>query len=349
MAARRRRELRRPGPPAHHDQPYACRDPPGRARRHRRTRPGVRRGGRLAATAPPSPPRSSGASAPTRRCPYRDAAEILSLARRCGPPGRGGRAHVVRPVAAAAVRRQGGARRPGAAGARRLLLPAGPDGSRGGVYFANTSDPASRLRHESEAIAFHEAVPGHHFQLADPGAVPLAVAQGLHSTAYAEGWGLYAERLADEMGLYSADVDRLGMLCADSLRASRLVVDTGMHALGWSRDQAVTTGANSPMTRGRPTRSTATSATPARRWPTWSGGWRSMRYAPGGAAHGDRFDIRGFHDAVLAAARCRSACSIGSSPRGATPSSWAYLGKKPCARFPVRRHEIHHHVSIMER
>ena len=73
----------------------------------------------------------------------------------------------------------------------------------------------------------------------------------IHNSAYAEGWGLYTERLSDEMGLYSSAVDRMGMFAADSMRACRLVVDTGLHALGWSREQAVDyMVANSPLAEG---------------------------------------------------------------------------------------------------
>jgi uncharacterized protein (DUF885 family) len=115
------------------------------------------------------------------------------------------------------------------------------DGSRPGRYYINTSEPATRPKYEAEALAYHESIPGHHLQ--------IAIAQELenipdfrkHSgvTAFVEGWGLYAERLADEMGLYSSDLDRIGILSFDAWRACRLVVDTGMHAMGWSRDQAI--------------------------------------------------------------------------------------------------------------
>ena len=98
-----------------------------------------------------------------------------------------------------------------------------------------------RHRYVAEDIAFHEAVPGHHFQLTIAmESKDLAPArQVLHDTACAEGWGLYSERLADEMGLYTDDLARMGLFAADSWRASRLVVDTGLHAMGWTRQQAV--------------------------------------------------------------------------------------------------------------
>ncbi len=115
------------------------------------------------------------------------------------------------------------------------------DGSRVGTYFINTTKPGERFRHLAEAVAFHEAVPGHHFQ--------LTIAQELKGNhlamsvfgdvATAEGWGLYAERLADEMGLYSSDVSRLGMVSTDAWRAARLVIDTGLHAFGWTRQRAI--------------------------------------------------------------------------------------------------------------
>jgi uncharacterized protein (DUF885 family) len=114
-------------------------------------------------------------------------------------------------------------------------------GSRPGRYYINTYAPETRPRYEAEALAFHEAVPGHHLQVAIGQELEHLPAFRRHAetTAFVEGWGLYAERLANEMGLYSGDLDRLGMLSFDAWRACRLVVDTGMHALGWSRDAAI--------------------------------------------------------------------------------------------------------------
>jgi len=115
-----------------------------------------------------------------------------------------------------------------------------PDGSRGGTYFFNTADPSAWSRYQLEVTTFHESVPGHHMQLAIAQEADLHPVVGeLEVTSYGEGWGLYAERLADEMDLYSSPLQRLGMLTADSLRAARLVVDTGIHAMGWTRDRAV--------------------------------------------------------------------------------------------------------------
>jgi uncharacterized protein (DUF885 family) len=120
--------------------------------------------------------------------------------------------------------------------------PPAADGARPGTYYVNTHDPGERNRYEAAAVGFHEAIPGHHLQLAianELTQLPRFRRQSLTNTAYVEGWGLYAERLADEMGLYQDDLERLGMLTADSLRACRLVVDTGLHSLQWSRQEAI--------------------------------------------------------------------------------------------------------------
>ncbi|WP_326951419.1 DUF885 domain-containing protein [Amycolatopsis sp. NBC_01307] len=179
------------------------------------------------------------------------------------------------------------------------------DGSRPGIYFANTYEATERLRHTAETTAFHEAVPGHHFQLSTAlGLTDLPLLRRIGDfTAYTEGWGLYAERLADEMGLYSDDVARLGMLAGDSMRAGRLVVDTGLHALGWSRQQAVGyLVEHTPMAR-------VEIEAEVDRYIAWPG--QALAYMVGrleiqgirAAAErrlGTRFDIRAFHDVVLA-------------------------------------------------
>ncbi|HMC08024.1 MAG TPA: DUF885 domain-containing protein, partial [Actinomycetota bacterium] len=121
--------------------------------------------------------------------------------------------------------------------------PAG-DGSRPGIYYINLSDVPHRPLHMLACMSYHEANPGHHFQLSIEqefaGRPALRRFGGtMAGTAFAEGWGLYCERLADEMGLYDNDYERLGMLAAQAWRAARLVVDTGLHALGWDRARAV--------------------------------------------------------------------------------------------------------------
>jgi len=110
-----------------------------------------------------------------------------------------------------------------------------------GIFYANTRDPESWPTYDFENLCFHEAVPGHHLQISvaqETAGLPALRRHG-GFTAYLEGWAHYTERLADEMGMYSTPYDRVGMLTAQSWRAARLVVDTGLHALGWSREQAV--------------------------------------------------------------------------------------------------------------
>ncbi len=178
------------------------------------------------------------------------------------------------------------------------------DGSRGGVFFMNVSDPGGWGRYEIESTSYHEGIPGHHLQ--------IAIAQELADlpdfrktafvTAYSEGWGLYTERLADEMGLYASPLDRMGMLAADSMRACRLVVDTGMHALGWSRQQAIDyLLANSEKSRGHATAEIDRYAvTPGQALSYMIGRLEMLRIRDSAMARqGERFDIKAFHDAVL--------------------------------------------------
>lgn len=178
------------------------------------------------------------------------------------------------------------------------------DGSRPGIYFANTHQVTERFRHTAEVTAFHEAIPGHHFQLSTAlGLTDLPLLRRIGNfTAYTEGWGLYTERLAQEMGLYSDDIALLGMLTTDSMRAGRLVVDTGLHARGWSRQRAVGyLRENTPMPQ-------VEIESEVDRYIAYPG--QALSYMVGrleiqrirGEAEralGEKFDIRGFHDVVL--------------------------------------------------
>jgi uncharacterized protein (DUF885 family) len=178
------------------------------------------------------------------------------------------------------------------------------DGSRPGRYYVNTSAPHTRPRYEAEALAYHEAIPGHHLQ--------IAIAQELTgvpefrkhtgATAFVEGWALYAERLADEMGLYSGDLDRIGVLSYDAWRACRLVVDTGMHAKGWTRRQAI------DFMLAHTALAENNVVNEVDRYITWPG--QALAYKTGQLELlrlradaqrrlGARFDVKAFHDAVL--------------------------------------------------
>ncbi|MGZ8562085.1 MAG: DUF885 domain-containing protein [Candidatus Limnocylindria bacterium] len=178
------------------------------------------------------------------------------------------------------------------------------DGSRPGRYYVNTYAPTTRPRYEAEALAFHESVPGHHLQIAigqELDHLPSFRRHG-ETTAFVEGWGLYSERLANEMGLYSGDLDRIGMLSYDAWRASRLVVDTGMHALAWSRSAAIDfMSAHTALALNN-------IANEVDRYIGWPG--QALAYkigqleirrlrADAEAALGASFDIRRFPDAVL--------------------------------------------------
>jgi uncharacterized protein (DUF885 family) len=121
-------------------------------------------------------------------------------------------------------------------------FPPAADGSRPGAYFVNNANPGEHNRYEMASVAYHEAIPGHHLQLTianELEELPRFQRFSFGNTAFVEGWALYTERLADEMGLYADDLELIGMLAADSWRSARLVVDTGLHALGWSRQQAI--------------------------------------------------------------------------------------------------------------
>lgn len=191
---------------------------------------------------------------------------------------------------------------PGAPAA--YYTPPAVDGSRPGIYWSNTHQAEQNGRYACEAVTFHEAVPGHHFQnviaqeLTD---VPLLRRLNLF-TAYTEGWGLYAEQLAAEMGLYSADVDVLGQLSEDSIRAARLVVDTGLHALGWSRQQVVDFLRSHTAMPEQEVQSETDRyiAQPGQALAYMTGRLEIERIRASAQEQlGDRFDIRAFHDVVL--------------------------------------------------
>jgi uncharacterized protein (DUF885 family) len=179
-----------------------------------------------------------------------------------------------------------------------------PDGSKPGEYMINVSSPAKRARFEAEVLAYHESIPGHHLQIAlamEQPAVP-AFRRFLGPTAFVEGWALYVERLADEMGLYHGDLDRMGMLSFDAWRASRLVVDTGIHAEGWTRAQAIA------FMEDHTALSRINIENEVDRYIYWPGqalGYKTGQLAllrlrnKAEAALGSRFDLRAFHDAVL--------------------------------------------------
>ncbi len=179
-----------------------------------------------------------------------------------------------------------------------------PDGSRDGTYFLNTYKPETKSIFEAESVAFHEAIPGHHLdrtiavELQDVPDFQRYVA----STAFVEGWGLYAEQLANEMGLYSNEVQQLGRLGNDAWRGCRLVLDTGMHGMGWSREKAIEFfKANSPIEEINANIETD-------RYIAWPG--QACSYKMGQLKIeelrkkaenelSENFDIRYFHDEVL--------------------------------------------------
>lgn len=180
-----------------------------------------------------------------------------------------------------------------------------PDGSKPGIYYVNFMDMKALPLHQLEAIAFHEAIPGHHMQIAIAGelqGLPKFRKFGYGSGAYTEGWGLYAERLGKELGGYADPYSECGRFSMELLRAARLVVDTGIHAKRWTREQAIAWMVeNTPLPEGD-------IVTEVNRYFVLPG--QATSYMVGQlkilelrerarAAVGDRFALREFHDVVL--------------------------------------------------
>ncbi len=178
------------------------------------------------------------------------------------------------------------------------------DGTRPGTYELGIYEPRKISKAGIEATAFHEAYPGHHMQVS----VGLE-REGLHPvlkyfffSGSGEGWALYTERLADEMGIYSSDVDRLGMLSNEAFRAARLVVDPGMHVLGWTRQQAIDYMlANTAESQGSiESEVDRYIATPAQATAYLTGSLEIQRLRRIAEEQmGERFDIKVFHDKVI--------------------------------------------------
>jgi uncharacterized protein (DUF885 family) len=182
--------------------------------------------------------------------------------------------------------------------------PAPLGGTRGGEYWVNTTSLDQRPLYALTALTLHESVPGHHLQIAlarELGDVP-PFRQQLDPDAFVEGWGLYSEKLGVDMGMYRTPYDDFGRLTYEMWRACRLVVDTGMHALGWSREQA------RAYLRSHTALSEREVQTEIDRYIAWPG--QALAYKMGElkllelrrrarARLGADFDIRAFHDAVL--------------------------------------------------
>ncbi|QHL91784.1 DUF885 family protein [Sphingomonas changnyeongensis] len=182
--------------------------------------------------------------------------------------------------------------------------PGSPDGSRPGIFYFNAYDLPSRSVVGMETLYLHEGAPGHHFQIAlaqENEALPAFMRFG-GNTAYAEGWGLYAEQLWAELGMESDPYQRFGGLDDEMLRAMRLVVDTGIHAKGWTRDQAIDYMlANSGMSRTEATAEVERYiAIPGQALAYKIGQLTISRLkAKAQAQLGPKFDVRDFHAQVL--------------------------------------------------
>jgi len=183
--------------------------------------------------------------------------------------------------------------------------PSAPGSKRGGYYWVNTYNLPARPLYVLEALTLHEAVPGHHLQMAlnyELTDVPN-FRRNLYLSAYGEGWALYTEALGEEMGFYKNPYSKFGKLTYEMWRACRLVVDPGIHAYGWSREQAIAYLADNTAL------SMHECTTETDRYISWPG--QALSYKIGELKikelrkkaeqeMGERFDLRAFHDAVLA-------------------------------------------------
>ncbi len=179
-----------------------------------------------------------------------------------------------------------------------------PDGSRPGIYYVNLHDMTTRQKHEMETVAYHEGAPGHHFQIAiqqELEGVPTFQKFAFFG-AYVEGWGLYAERLAKEMGRFTDPMQDFGRLQNEMLRACRLVVDTGAHAKHWTREQMIEyMTSNNPMTVEDATKETERYIdNPGQALSYKIGMLKILELREKAKIElGAKFDIRDFHDVVL--------------------------------------------------
>jgi uncharacterized protein (DUF885 family) len=185
--------------------------------------------------------------------------------------------------------------------------PPALDGSRPGAYYINLRDPANEWpKYSLPTLTYHEGIPGHHWQIAiqqESEGLPFYRSALSFFGAFIEGWGLYAEQLADEMGVYEDNpFGRIGYLNSAAFRASRLVVDTGIHAKGWTREQAIqsmaeATGGGGP---GTVTEIERYCVIPGQACSYMVGREAIKRMRTNAqSALGDRFDLRGFHDTLL--------------------------------------------------
>ena len=184
--------------------------------------------------------------------------------------------------------------------------PPAMDGSRGGFYYLNTYNLSSRPLYQLEALSMHEAVPGHHLQLALQAELTdlHPISRQSEMTAFIEGWALYSERLGKEIGFYKDPYQDFGRLSMEAWRASRLVVDTGIHWMGWTRQQAIDYMADNTALSQH---NIVAEVDRYIGWPGQALGYKTGELAisrmrrEAEAELGDKFDIRAFHDRVLEA------------------------------------------------